>query len=64
MKKTFKIPVTWAMVGLVEVEAETLEEAIESVGRRKTFPKDESYVGDSYEIQYDFIDDYNEDLLD
>lgn len=26
--KTFKIPVTWGSWGIVEVEAETLEEAI------------------------------------
>lgn len=27
--KTFKIPVTWAVYSTIEVEAETLEEAIE-----------------------------------
>jgi len=32
-KAVFRVPVTWEVYGLLEVEAETLEEAIEMVKR-------------------------------
>lgn len=28
MKKTFKIPVSWEMYGMIEIEAQTLKEAL------------------------------------
>lgn len=31
MKKIFKVPVTWEVYSTVEIEAETLEEAIEII---------------------------------
>ena len=34
-KEVFRLPVTWEVYALLEVEAETLEEAIETVKRGK-----------------------------
>lgn len=35
MKKWYKIPVTWESYGIIEVEAESLEQAIEEFDREE-----------------------------
>ena len=53
--KTFKIPVTWTVYSTIEVEAETLEEAIERFDEVEDsdfghdLPSEFSYVDDSFE---------------
>ena len=48
--KTFEIPVFWEVSGIIEVEAETLEEALEQ------FDKHEREVGNELPNQYEYID--------
>ena len=54
--KTFKFGVSWEMYGYVEVEAETLEEAIaiaKATEDEMDLPTDGDYVDDSFEVDYD-----------
>ena len=56
--KTFKIPVRWELSSFVEVEAETLEEAIESAIKYEhevgyELPKDGEYIDGSFEVDGD-----------
>lgn len=46
--KTFKIPVTWEVYGVVEIEAETLDEAI------KIFDDTEDQIG--LPTDWDYVD--------
>ena len=49
--KTYKIGVVWQMYGYVEVEANSLEEAVKQVERaRGELPEDASYVEGSFEV--------------
>jgi hypothetical protein len=49
--KTYKIGVVWQMYGYVEVEANSLEEAVKKVERaRGELPEDASYVAGSFEV--------------
>lgn len=66
MSKTFKIPVFWQMYGNVEIEAETLEEAIEifdkeeKEGEGYSLPLESDYVDGSFEREdIDFIKEIN-----
>lgn len=66
MKKTFKIPVSWQVCGEIEIEAETLEEAIEIFDKNEdegfgySLPTDNDYVEGSFEREsVDFIQEYN-----
>lgn len=58
-KKYWKIPVCWEMYGTVEVEADTIEEAIEKFkkieyeGEGFALPYDGSYVDGSFELSDD-----------
>jgi hypothetical protein len=50
-KKVFKIPVTWESFGVVEIEAETLDEAIaifDETQDRIPLPYDSEYVDSSF----------------
>lgn len=51
--KTYKIPVVWQMYGYVEVEAESLDEAIQKA-QDAPLP-DGSYVEGSFEVDGDGI---------
>ena len=51
--KTFKIPVVWQMYGVVRVEADTLEEAMEKA-REEKLP-DGDYIDDSFELDTEEI---------
>ena len=53
--KTFKIPVTWGSWGIVEVEAETLDEAIAKFDKEEdeySLPEAE-YIDSSFEREKD-----------
>ena len=53
--KTFKIPVTWGSWGIVEVEAETLDEALNKFDRDEDqYPLPEAeYIDGSFEREKD-----------
>lgn len=48
--KTWKIPVVWTMAGTVEIEAETLAEAVEIAKEEASIPDDKEYLANSWEI--------------
>lgn len=57
MKKTYKIPVTWEVYGVMEIEASSLEEAIRKAEEDDaSLPTDSSYVEGSLEVNEDIID--------
>jgi len=47
--KTYKIPVVWQMYGYVEVEAESMVEAI-NLAYDAPLPDDGSYIEGSFEV--------------
>lgn len=54
--KTFKIPVTWEEYGYVEIEANSIEEALEYANKNideLPLPDDNHYVDGSYVIEQD-----------
>ena len=60
MKKKFKIPVTWEMFGFVEIEAESLEEAMDiAEGDDIELPDEKHYVDASWEVNRDVAEMYN-----
>jgi hypothetical protein len=61
--KTFKIPVEWSSYGTVEVEAETLKDALKMFHEHEDefeLPKDEDYMDGSFKASYsdDEMEDY------
>lgn len=65
VKKKIKIPVTWEMCGVVEIEADSAEQALEIFLRDQEhipLPKDSSYVDGSFGLtdnSEDFVENYN-----
>jgi hypothetical protein len=53
----YKLPVTWQMIKDIEIEANSLEEAIEKVSQINSQEElsDGKYVMHSFEVQRDFI---------
>lgn len=52
MKQTFKIPVEWAVYSTVEIEAESLEEAIEIFDKIMDYiplPTEPNYIDGSFQ---------------
>jgi len=47
--KTYKIPVVWQMYGYVEIEADSMSEAI-NMTYRAALPSDGSYIEGSFEV--------------
>lgn len=66
MKKVFKVAVEWAVFGTIEVEAESLEEAIKIANEDESIPLPEwEYIDGSFEVNEDmelqkFINDIKE----
>ena len=58
--KTYKIPVFWQMIATVEVEAESLNEAMQIVDNNP-LPENGEYVGDSFEVDAMLAVDMNEE---
>lgn len=58
--KTYKIPVFWQMIATVEVEAESLNEAMRIVDNNP-LPENGEYVGDSFEVDAMLAVDMNEE---
>jgi hypothetical protein len=67
--RTYQIPVVWEMSGLVEVEAESLEEAIGIFWKNQDnydLPKDQDYINDSFKIatyDYGILAKYNKEAV-
>ena len=53
MKAKWKVPVSWEMCGVAEIEAETLEDAMEEVQYHPDevpLPEDSAYVDGSFSL--------------
>jgi len=53
---TFTIPVRWEMTTVMQVEADSLKKAIQKVNQHGYELPDGSYVNDSFEIDYDRLE--------
>lgn len=56
MKKTFKIPVSWEVSAFIEIEADTLEKAIEIfdiIEDEVSLPIDSEYLDGSFRREQD-----------
>jgi hypothetical protein len=60
MTKIFKIQVVWQVTGTLEIEADSLEDAIE-LAYEKDLPKRSEYVDDSFKIDKDSTNEFNPD---
>ena len=62
MGKYYEIPCTWEVYGTMEVEADSLEEAIALAERDDSPMPDESdYVDGSFQIDRDIAEEINKD---
>ena len=61
--KSWEVPVTWEMCGMVTVQADTLEEAVE-IARDEDgkipFPDGAYYVDGSWDLSYDDVEEIRE----
>jgi len=60
----YKIPVEWAVFGLLEVEANSIEQAMELVnqdcdlsGNEFALPNESDYIDGSFQISYGYTDE-------
>lgn len=62
--KTFKIPVTWESYGVVEIEADSVEQALQIFKETEddiALPADWDYVDSSFRLSYE--DDVLKELI-
>ena len=60
--KKYHIPCTWEMFGVMDVEAESLDDAIKKVEYNSFLPNNAAYVDLSFKIDRDAVESYNEEL--
>lgn len=58
--KTYKVPCTWEMFGVLEIEAASIEEAKRIAIEDSPLPDDEEYVDGSLTVDDDMLKYYNE----
>ena len=62
MGKYYEIPCTWEVYGTIEIEADSLEEAIELAERDDSpMPDDSDYVDGSFQVDRDIAEGINKD---
>jgi hypothetical protein len=62
MSKYYEIPCSWEVYGTMEVEANSLEEAIELAERDDSpMPDASDYVDGSFEVDRDVAEEINKD---
>ena len=54
--KTYRVPVVWQMYGYVEVQADSVAEAIHEA-KGAPLPEDGSYIEGSFEVDDSMIDE-------
>lgn len=57
--KIYEIPCSWEMYGIMKIEADSLEDALE-LSQDEYLP-DAEYIIDSFNIDYEALDDYNKE---
>lgn len=60
-KKLYRIPVEWTVTGVMLVEADSVEEAIQEADNMP-LPIAEDYVEGSFAVVQEFISSHNNDL--
>lgn len=61
--KTYKIPVVWQMMGTVEVQAESLDDAVDKVlDTDVPLPEDGEYIEASFEVDESVYSTEDDDL--
>jgi len=60
MKKVFRIPVTFEMYGVMEVEAANIEEAKRIAIEEAPLPKEQYYVDGSCQVNNEMIEELQE----
>ena len=60
--KKYRIPCTWEMFGVMDVEAESLDDAIKKIEYNSFLPNNAAYVDLSFKIDHNAIESYNEEL--
>jgi len=63
MAKLYRIPVSWTVMATMEVEAASLDEAIEKADNM-SLPTDPEYVEGSFQIDHEFIPALNPGIED
>lgn len=61
--KTYKIPVFWSVMALMEIEAESLEDAILKA-EDASLPTDPDYVDGSFEVNHSCLEYINDNGVD
>ena len=62
MGKYYEIPCTWEVYGTIEIEDDSLEEAIELAERDDSpMPDDSDYVDGSFQVDRDIAEEINKD---
>ena len=62
MGKYYEIPCSWEVYGTIEIEADSLEEAIELAERDDSpMPDDSDYVDGSFQVDRDIAEEINKD---
>ena len=62
MGKYYEIPCSWEVYGTMEIEADSLEEAIELAERDDSpMPDDSDYVDGSFQVDRDIAEEINKD---
>ena len=56
---TYRIPCTWTVCGVMEVEADSLENAIIKA-KDEPLPQESDYIDDSFSVNREMLDYYNE----
>ena len=60
LMKTYTIPMTWEVFGTIEVEADSLEEAIIKADLPETeMPSNGDYIEDSLHVDHEAAESYN-----
>ena len=57
--KKYKIPCGWEMYGVMEVEADSLDAAIETARLHGELPTNADYVNSSFEVDMEVVESYN-----
>ena len=60
--KTYKSPVVRQMAGVCQIEAESLEEAIQKA-QEGPLPNNRDYIEDSFEVDFEGIPYHNTDIV-
>ena len=59
-KKFFKVACSWEVYATMDIEAESLDEAMDIAQFDSPLPNEPSYIEDSFKFDYEGTDTYND----